>query len=107
MRRLTIATRLSVLSRGAASYRGSCLISPKYCDIPKPYSLASRSVILTFGFLQIGVVLMKRHGGGEKIAVPIDERRNGCSTQHRAPAIIFPLGIEREVNSGVATPGMS
>jgi len=35
----------------------------------------------------------------KKNAVRADERRDGCSTQHRAPAIILPLGIERQMNA--------
>ena len=37
--------------------------------------------------------------GDQKNAVRADERRDGCSIQHRAPAIILPPGIERQTNA--------
>jgi len=49
---------------------------------------------------------MKRLGGLKKIAIRVDERRNGCSTQHRTPTVILPLGIERQVNAD-SDSGMS
>jgi hypothetical protein len=35
----------------------------------------------------------------KKNAVRADERRDGCSIQHRAPAIILPPGVERQTNA--------
>src|SRR3954451_9798645 len=54
---------------------------------------------LRLDLLQIRMVLIEGLGGREKIAVRIDERRDGGSAQNWTPAIILPLRIEREMDA--------
>src|SRR2546423_15677511 len=54
---------------------------------------------LLLDFTHVGMVLVKCRSALKKIAVRINERWKGSTTKNGTPAIILPLGIEREMNT--------
>ena len=63
---------------------------------PRPLDLRAQ---LLFDFFRIGVVLVQRFGGLEEVSISVDQGRHGCAARHRSPAIVFPFGIQRQMNA--------
>src|SRR5688572_6630327 len=60
-----------------------------------PFDLGSQ---LTFDLAQIGIVLIEVVRGRKEKTVLVHERGNSGPAEHGTPAVVLPLGIEREVN---------
>src|SRR5262249_16389472 len=54
---------------------------------------------LFLDLLRVGMVLMERFGGGEEVSLTINERRHRAPAGDRSPAVVLPLGVEREMNA--------